>query len=347
VSRMKTPSGKLVVQFVGSIHLDTAQDVFESIAKTVGDCVRRVPDGETGPRSGWISWQLARLQQAEGLEEKSRRNAVAISNRPELGLKAGVSPDQVKLAPLGFAEEAIKSYALFRDMKAKGKFPRDVRFQVSIPTPLAVVYAFFVPDAVKPMWPVYERGMHRELDQIFKAILLSDLAIQWDIAIEIDRILEFPEIRKNYPIEEIVAAIARISDYVPAEAQLGLHFCYGDPGHKHIIEPKDTGLMVDFANRLRTAIKRQITWVHMPVPRERSDDAYFAPLKHLKLEPETELYLGLIHLTDGIDGAKHRISAARKAVADFGIATECGFGRRPAETIPRLLELHRDVAASA
>jgi len=222
-----------------------------------------------------------------------------------------------------------------------------VRFQVSIPTPLAVVYAFFVSDAVRPMWPIYERRMYLELDEMFRAIPAKDLAIQWDIAIEIDRILEFPEIRKHYPMDEIVSAIARISDYIPREVQLGHHFCYGDPGHKHIIEPKNTGLMVDFANQLRDAVKRPITWMHMPVPRDRSDDAYFAPLKGLRLEPDTELYLGLIHLTDGVEGAKRRIAAAKRVVTDFGVSTECGFGRRPPETIPRLLELHRDVAALA
>lgn len=345
--RMTTPSGKRYVQFVGSVHLDSAADVFNGIGAAVGDCVRRIPDGETGPRSGWISWQLAKLQQSEGIEEKSRRFAVAINNRPELGLKDGVTAEQVKLAPLGFAEEAIKSYAIFERLRSEGKFPRDVRFQVSIPTPLAVIYAFFVPDGVRPMWPIYERRMYQELDEMFRAIPAKDLAIQWDIAIEIDRILEFPDIRKNYPMDEIVAAIARISDYIPDTVQLGHHFCYGDPGHKHIIEPKDTKLMVEFANQLKAAIKRRIDWVHMPVPRDRSDDAYFAPLKELKLDPDTELYLGLIHLTDGVEGAKHRIAAARRAVADFGIATECGFGRRPPETIPRILELHRDVAALA
>ncbi len=344
---MTTPAGKRYVQFVGSVHLESAANVFNGIAAAVGDCVRRIPDGETGPRSGWISWQLAKLQQAEGIEEKSRRFAVAINNRPELGLKDGVAADQVKLGPLGFAEEAIKSYAIFERLRSEGKFPRDVRFQVSIPTPLAVVYAFFVSDAVRPMWPIYERRMYQELDEMFRAIPAKDLAIQWDIAIEIDRILEFPEIRKNYPMEEIVAAIARISDYVPDTVQLGHHFCYGDPDHKHIIEPKDTGLMVEFANQLKAAIKRRIDWVHMPVPRDRSDDAYFAPLKGLKLDPHTELYLGLIHLTDGVDGARRRIAAARRAVADFGIAMECGFGRRPPETIPRLLGLHRDIAALA
>src|SRR5271170_3585457 len=38
----------------------------------------------------------------------------------------------------------------------------------------------------------------------------------------------------------------------------------------------------------------------MPVPRERDDVAYFAPLKVLKLHPRTELYLELVHRTDGL-----------------------------------------------
>jgi hypothetical protein len=31
---------------------------------------------------------------------------------------------------------------------------------------------------------------------------------------------------------------------------------------------------------------------------------------------------------------------------DFGIATECGFGRRPPETVPELLALHRAVLSA-
>ena len=105
--------------------------------------------------------------------------------------------------------------------------------------------------------------------------------------------------------------------------------------------------MVDFANQLTTQLKHPLKWVHMPVPRERDDDAYFAPLKGLKLDPATEFYLGLVHDTDGAAGTLRRIAAAKKFVTRFGIATECGMGRRPPETIPGLLDLHREVAHAA
>lgn len=102
--------------------------------------------------------------------------------------------------------------------------------------------------------------------------------------------------------------------------------------------------MVDVYHRLATAIHRPITWLHMPVPRDRDDESYFSPLRNLRLKSGTELYLGLIHLTDGIEGAKRRVAAAERVVSNFGIATECGFGRRPPDTVPELLHLHRAAA---
>ena len=62
------------------------------------------------------------------------------------------------------------------------------------------------------------------------------------------------------------------------------------------------GDMVDVANDLCARIRRPIELIHMPVPRDRSDDAYFEPLRRLSLTPQTELCLGLVHHTDGIAG---------------------------------------------
>jgi len=81
----------------------------------------------------------------------------------------------------------------------------------------------------------------------------------------------------------------------------------------------------------------------MPVPRNRSDDAYFAPLQDLVLPADTRLILGLVHHTDGVEGGRTRIAVAEKFVPDFDIATECGFGRRDPATIPELLQIHKDL----
>ncbi|MCB0107218.1 MAG: hypothetical protein KDE53_14960 [Caldilineaceae bacterium] len=103
--------------------------------------------------------------------------------------------------------------------------------------------------------------------------------------------------------------------------------------------------LVHVATGIAAGLARPLTWIHMPVPRDRTDAAYFAPLKQLKLDTETELYLGLVHYTDGVAGTQQRIQAAQQVIAYFGVATECGLGRRPAETIPDLLAIHAAVAA--
>ena len=102
--------------------------------------------------------------------------------------------------------------------------------------------------------------------------------------------------------------------------------------------------MVEFANRVSRQIERPVQLIHMPVPRNRADDAYFVPLKRLKLRPETELCLGLVHHTDGVEGTKKRLATARKYAPKFSVGTECGFGRRDPKTIPELLRIHAEVA---
>lgn len=331
------------VLLVGSVPLETSKAVFESVGAMLGGLAKRIPDGETGTRKDWIVWQGDVIKNAQGLEPGSTRELQGGYKFTLYKVKAGAERD-IAFGPLGYAAAAIRSYEDFKAARAEGKIPDGTRFQVSLPTPIAVVMSYCEPEAIPAIWPKYEARLIQEVAEIAAGIPHRDLAIQWDIAAEICFVLEVPEMVKVMPMEVLVAAIARISDLLPADVELGLHLCYGDPGHKHLVEPKDTRLMVEFANQLVSAIKHSIGWLHMPVPRDRSDFAYFAPLKDLRLALGTELYLGLVHRTDGIAGARRRLEAAKQVVADFGIATECGFGRRPPDTVAELIELHRAVA---
>ena len=335
------------VLLLGSVPLQSAQAVFETIAGTVGDLVKRIPDGEVGERMQWIMWQEGVVKRAKGVEPAATREIAPGYHFTTYKVKSGGSAADVEFGPLGYAEAARHSYDEFKRLRTERKIPHGIRFQVCLPTSLATVKQFFETDAVPQVWPRYEARLNQEIAEIADTVPHRDLAIQFDICVEICAILEVPELVKVIPMEQLVASIARISARVPADAELGLHFCYGDPGHKHLVEPKDTALMVEFANRIAAAVDRPISWIHMPVPRERDDDAYFAPLKTLKLKPETEFYLGLVHFTDGLQGAQRRLAAAKRVVSNFGVATECGFGRRPPETIPGLLKLHREVAQAA
>lgn len=147
----------------------------------------------------------------------------------------------------------------------------------------------------------------------------------------------------THPMDDILARLVRLGNRVPPDVELGYHLCYGDAGLKHFKEPDDMSKLIAVANGICAKLARPVNWVHMPVPRNRTDEAYFAPLSELKMSSDTELYLGLVHLTDGPNSARQRIVAAQKFRTNFGVAAECGLGRRPPDTIPELLQLHAEM----
>jgi hypothetical protein len=318
--------------------------VFKQVGGALGPLAKRIPDGEVG--RPWLSAQRKKIAAMDCFEVGGvRRLHPFLPPNPLYRIKPGVDPEKIRFGDFGYFASAIASYKTFRELRAAGAIPAATRFQVSLPTPFAFAESFFVRESVRAVWPAFERRLFEEIAQIAAAIPHRDLAIQWDVAIEIVLVLEVPGATEQFPLEELAASIARGCDRVPAEAEVGVHLCYGDPGHKHVVEPADCALMVRLAHAIFAAARRPVSWIHMPVPRDRHDDAYFASLAQLRLPPDTELYLGLVHLTDGVEGARRRITAARKVVPRFGVATECGWGRRQPETIAGLLELHRAVAS--
>jgi hypothetical protein len=340
-ARVEQPRG---VHLVGSVPLTSAEDVFRTTSAILGERLRRIPDGETGVRTNWIGWQRQVLASNPHLEIVPP-DPNAYVPLPHFKLRAPAASGDIVFDQLGYADAAKASYALFSQLKQEGTTPAHCRFQVSLPTPLAPVAAFIAPEDHAIVGPAYEAGMFNELDKITTAIPHDQLAIQWDVAIEFALLENATFTSYARSKEEILERLIQLGNRVPTDVELGYHLCYGDAGHKHFKEPEDTTLLVEVANAISAGVKRTINWIHMPVPRNRSNDAYFAPLKDLRLHPETELYLGLVHLTDGVEGTRQRITAAQRVTTQFGVATECGLGRRSAETIPALLQIHREVSA--
>ncbi len=318
------------------------------VSSRCGDVVARISDGETGDRQLWIVAQIAVLSRVAGLELVRRERGPHDDWLPDEGLiwlrlRDGVAPGDLEFPPLGYADAASRSYAGFSELQAEGVIPVGVRFQVSLPTPLAITNAYIAPDNQAAVEPQIESAMRRELRDIQQAIPAERLAIQWDVAVEITNIEGVFPVYFSPVIDGVVERLGRIAQWVEPEVPLGFHLCYGDAGGKHVIEPRDMSVLADLATRISSGVPRRVDWIHMPVPIERDDDAYFAPLASLRLQPETMLYLGLLHKEDGLEGARRRIETARRVVERFGVATECGLARdAEREEIPRILDLHRE-----
>lgn len=143
--------------------------------------------------------------------------------------------------------------------------------------------------------------------------------------------------------DSILNRVLQLADAIDASVELGFHFCYGDLGHQHFTQPKDMSLLVDIANRVLagTRRRRSVNWLHMPVPKDRTDRGYFEPLRNLE-KNDTELCLGLLH-QDDLEGTRLRIRAASEFVGDFGIATECGLGRADTAEFESVCEIAKKI----
>ena len=333
------PRAPVGAHLVGSVPLSEVETVFVVTARALGDRLRRLPDGEPGTRADWILWQYP-VFSALAQFEVGPPGADSYRTLPKLRLRDGERAENIVLGRLGFAEAAISSYKVFAKLKRDGVVPPHVRFQVALPTPLAPVSAFIDPEHQALIEPVYEARVLAELAEILGAVPHDQLALQWDTRLEF-AMLEgvapawFSEVRGG-----VLERLLRVSRHVPRDVELGFHLCYGDDCHGHFTVPSDAGKLVDVANGLAAALSRPLNWVHLPVPAQ-AEEEYFAPLRLLRLHPETELYLGVLHLQDGKVGARRRISCARPYVQSFGVATDCGWGRGGTAAVDQLLALHR------
>ena len=340
------------VHLVGSVPLADTHAVFETTSRVLGPHLTRIPDGETGARLNWIMWLEPIFAQhpAFELSDETFQLHSGVARNRRYGLKAGVPIESVRFDNLFYADTARASYEIFAALKRAGTIPSHCKFQVDLVPAHSVIW-LYVQEHLHPMVdPIFNDAVPREIDKIAAAIPHDELAIQFDVASAVFARLERNQASsygasKEEMQERFTGILARLANHVPRDIDLLFHFCYGDAGHKHVVEPTDMGDMVDLANRLGERITRPIQLIHMPVPRDRADDAYFAPLTRLERRPETELCLGLVHYTDGVAGSRNRIATARRFVSDFAIATECGFGRRDPATVPQLLAIHAALAA--
>ena len=342
-----------IVHFVGSIPLPDAEAVFRTLAEAAGPYLLRLPDGETGIRKTWIRFLQDVLAENPAIElakdvppfKFTQWDCKVLREIPRLRIKPGARPDPDTFKT-GYAEMAIASWSLFERLQKAAVIPANVKFQVSLPTPIAPTYNNMVPTDRPMLLPALTEHLISEVETIAAAIPNDQLAVQWDVCQEV---LAWEGYYEKGPVDfrtETIDILTKIGDAVPAAIELGYHLCYGSPADEHCVQPKDMGVMVEMTNATSSGVKRPVQFFHMPVPKGRTDDGYFAPLENLRLRPDTELYLGLIH-HDDTQGDAARLAAARRHARVDGVATECGMARGDPAHLPSLLTAHTRAAQFA
>jgi hypothetical protein len=364
---MKADHGE--VMLVGSVtipedELDAA-GVMRLCGDKLGEHASMLPDGEVGDRYYWINWIARHTYYGHpDMITLSHHTFEDWKPDPKLGLKDhwrfslrdGIT--ELRFDKLGYAEEAKKSYEAFTRLREAGVIAPRTRFQVTLPSSESATRPFIdTAQNFEILHAAYADAAGREVEDICAWIPHDDLAIQWDICLETASVEGFPltfaeeELTRldQDPLTRVGKIIGELSSHIPDDVWLGLHICYGSLGQTedggadsaHFKEIEDLNVCVDIANSCAAAIDRSLQFVHMPVQVSRGfEDDYYAPLKRLAVG-DARVYLGLIDMVDGIEGARRRIEVARRHIDDFGVATQCGWGRRPVHhKLESILDLH-------
>ncbi len=321
---------------VGSLPSDSTEAALRSAAGFFGDLVFALPDGETGPRAGWVSYERERLVRPnEGVVTVAETESPTGLPRhayetPVFGIRPGVS--ELRFDSWPRIDDAIASYAVFSALRAQGVIAAGLRFQVGLPFPSSALNGFKADFARD--YPVAERAFEdlvaRELRRLLAAIPAADLAIQWDMAYETQDIEGVLAWTGEGAWERFAGPVTRLTRLIPEEALVGYHLCYGTFPEWPMYEARDMGLMVRMANFAVAESGRTVDWLHLTGPRYlRSEDrSFFRPL--VDLQPgDARVYLGIVLPVDGVAGLRRRVATAARYLPDFGVAMYCGFGRQP------------------
>ena len=141
---------------VGSIPLDTPEQVFRRVGGPLGPYLAYMPDGEVGDRRYWIDGIAYRVFNGHPEIETLRRpapDANGVESWRPLGMhgqfqfrvRPGVA--QVRFGDpgwrLGYTKDAVGSHFVFRQLQKEGVIPQGVRFQVCLPLTFSAIGLFF------------------------------------------------------------------------------------------------------------------------------------------------------------------------------------------------------------
>ena len=162
--------------------------------------------------------------------------------------------------------------------------------------------------------PGFEEALAAELDVIVKHIPAKDLAVQWDMAWEIQAVSGAAQTPDEAKVETHTAPVARLSKHLPDGVALGFHFCFGTFGGWPAFAPETLGPTVDLANASIEAARRRVDWVHIPVL-DTTEHKFYAPL--IELEPRAAMSISApsIRCRHSRRGSKSRANTCRASAS--------------------------------
>lgn len=346
-----TKRDPLWVHLVGSVPLADAEAVFRTVCASVGPCLRRIPDGETGARRRWVGMLNEILEHHPSFERDPDEPAFTVPfvgakvhrELRRLRIRHNIDPQAIRFET-GYAAMAIDSFVIFDCLQRDGVIPQGIKFQISIPSPLAPAYNYISRPHRDIFLEMFTNHLVEEVQQIAAALPHDRVAIQWDVLQEV-LLWEgcFPDRPDNYR-NLIATVLGRIGEAVPRSIEVGYHLCFGGSQNDLLVQPRDAGVLAEIMREILKHVRRPIQYFHFPVPHDHADAAFYAPFKSMSVPTGTELYVGLVHMNDD-EGNKKRLELARHHIPVAGVASVCGWGRCEPAHVGALLDSARKIVA--
>ena len=323
---------------VGSLPVGSTEEAFRQGAELFGDLVFALPDGETGPRVAWVSYERERLARPnpaiEVVEETASPTGLPrhAYETPIFSVREGA---EVRFDRWPRIDDAIESYGVFARLREEGVIPAGVRFQVGLPFPTSALNAFkadFGPDYAAAE-PAFEDLVARELGRLMETVPPEDLALQWDVCYEVLDMEGVVAWFSGDAWERFTGPVARLTSQIPEDVLVGYHLCYGTFPEWPMYEARDMGVIVRMANHAVAESGRRVDWLHLAGPRylRSEDERFFAPLADL--EPgDARVFLGIVLPIDGVPGSRGGIGRRRGSSTTSGWRCTAGSGVSRAAT---------------
>lgn len=334
----------------GSVNLPDTETVMREVMARIGTKLKRLPDGEPGDRQNWIFFQLQKFLDTPGLEPAAAEERHGYQRLPKVRLMSGADPARLVWPDLGYATAYQQSFDIFCRLRDQGVIPAAVRFQVQYPTPLASISAWVVPEDQGRLLAPYQAALFADLDRLLTRVPHAQLAVQWDVAVELGILESESADGATDSFDEIAAGLARCTDRIPANVPVGMHLCYGDFQHRHFKDPESLNLQVRLANAVAARAERPLSWLAFTVPQHQKDPRFFAPLAELAAA-DADCYFGIVPYHPASQEPGTTAEQIRQIEthlgphhrASWGISTECGLGRVDRDEVLTLLDLHREI----
>ena len=327
---------------MGSVPLGSADEVFQVMVAELGRSAAPAARRRDRARAPTGSCGSTRCS----ARARSSRSAHPAPTPPApcraCASRDGESAETIRFDELGYAQAALASYRAFARRKRDGLIPVDCRFQVSLPTPLAPIAAFVAPEDQARIEPLYEARMMQRADHDLRRDPARPAGhpVGHELRVRHAR-RRHAHLVHRPPVEHRRAPRAARAAACPPDVTLGYHFCHGHERH-HRERPYDAQPLVDIANALSLSLGRSLDWIHLPVagrPRRRARSSRRSASSRCAPRPRSTS--ACCTPSDGLAGARARIVAAQRFVHDFGVATDCGWGRHRPQDVAALIELHR------